>query len=238
MTMARAQCHLLAESYERTHQALAALSTQDLQTPRAIAIRCELAFQQSDWQQLTELLPGARRGQLISAITLASWEQQAWLAVISEGKESATTAWKRAPDTQKAENSALWPALIARLTKEQAWDSLYKVLAERLERHCELPSLDAIAQLPDRLAIKLKKSVKRWSERETAGHCLAALAALAEREGDSASAGTLWEEAYTRQPIAAHAAGWAKWLRSSGQDDQAATLEAEALSSLRSAQQV
>ena len=119
VTMARAQCHLLAESYERTHQAVAALSTQDLQTPRAIAIRCELAFQQSDWQQLTELLPGARRGQLISAITLASWEQQAWLAVISEGKESATTAWKRAPDTQKAENSALWPALIARLTKEQ-----------------------------------------------------------------------------------------------------------------------
>ena len=195
-----------------------------------------MAFQQSDWQQLTELLPGARRGQLISAITLASWEQRAWLAVISEGKESATTAWKRAPDTQKAENSALWPALIARLTKEQAWDSLYKVLAERLESHCELPSLDAIAQLPDRLAIKLKKSVKRWSEREAAGHCLAALAALAEREGDSASAGTLWEEAYSRQPIAAHAAGWAKWLRSSGQDGQAATLEAEALSSLQSAQ--
>ena len=121
--------------------------------------------------------------------------------MISEGKESATTAWKRAPDKQKAENSALWPALIARLTKEQAWDSLYKALAERLERHCELPSLDAIAQLPDRLAIKLKKSVKRWSEKETAGHCLAALAALAEREGDSALAGTLWEEAYTRQPI-------------------------------------
>ena len=238
VAMARAQCHLLAESYEQTHQALAALSTQDLQTPRAIAIRCELAFQQSDWQQLTELLPGARRGQLISAITLASWEQQAWLAVISEGKESATTAWKRAPDTQKAENSALWPALIARLTKEQAWDSLYKVLAERLERHCELSSLDAIAQLPDRLAIKLKKFVKRWSEKETAGHCLAALAALAEREGDSALAGTLWEEAYTRQPIAGHAVGWARWLRSSGQDDQAATLEAEALSSLRSAQQI
>ena len=89
----------------------------------AIAIRCELAFQQSDWQQLTELLPGVRRGQLISAITLAGWEQQAWLAVISEGNESATTAWKRAPDPQKALNSALWPALITRLTKEQAWDS-------------------------------------------------------------------------------------------------------------------
>ena len=110
--------------------------------------------------------------------------QQAWLAVISEGKESDTAAWKRAPDTQKAENSALWSALISRLTKEQAWESLYKVLADRLERHCELPSLDAIAQLPDRLAMKLKKSVKRWSEKESAGHCLAALAALAEREGD------------------------------------------------------
>ena len=83
--------------------------------------------------------------------------------MISEGKESATTAETR-PDTQKAENSALWPALIARLTKEQAWDSLYKVLAERLERHCELPSL-MIAQLPDRLAIKLKKSVKRWRKK-------------------------------------------------------------------------
>ena len=238
VTMSRAHCHLLAESYERAHQALAALSKQDLQTPRAIAIRCELAFQQSDWQQLTELLPGARRGQLISGITLAGWEEQAWLAVISEGKESATTAWKRAPDTQKAENSALWPALIARLIKEQAWDSLYKVLADRLERRCELPSLDAIAQLPDRLAMKLKKSVKRWSEKETAGHCLAALAALAEREGDSELAGTLWEEAYARQPIARHAAGWAEWLRSSGHDDQAAALEAEALSSLRSARQV
>ena len=238
VTMSRAHCHLLAESRERAHQALAALSTQDLQTPRAIAIRCELAFQESDWQQLTELLPGARRGQLISGITLAGWEEQAWLAVISEGKESATTAWKRAPDTQKAENSALWPALIARLIKEQAWDSLYKVLADRLERRCELPSLDAIAQLPDRLAMKLKKSVKRWSEKETAGHCLAALAALAEREGDSELAGTLWEEAYARQPIARHAAGWAEWLRSSGHDDQAAALEAEALSSLRSARQV
>ena len=40
VTMARAQCHLLAESHERAHQALAALSKQDLQTPRAIAIRC------------------------------------------------------------------------------------------------------------------------------------------------------------------------------------------------------
>ena len=115
---------------------------------------------------------------------------------------------------------------------------MYKVLADRLERHFELPSLDAIAQLPDRLAIKLKKSVKRWSEKEIAGHCLAALAALAEREDDSALAGKLWEEAYTRQPTAAHAKGWAKWLRNSGQDDQAAALEAEALSSLQSAQQV
>ena len=86
--------HLLAESYGG-RITLAALSTRDLQTPRVIAIRCELAFQECDWQQLTELLPVAEEVN-ISAITLAGWEERACPAFISEGKESATTAWKRA----------------------------------------------------------------------------------------------------------------------------------------------
>ena len=237
LTMARAQCHLMADSPQQAKQALATLSSQDRQTPRAKAICCELAYQQSDWLQVTELLPDAGRSQLFSATTLAQWEERAWFAIIAEGTESADASWKRAPDTQKRENSPLWSALIVRLTDEQAWDPLYKLLSDRLEHYCERSSLDVVAYLPDRLAMKLKKSIKRWSERETAGHCLAALANLAERQGDSELAGALWEEAYNRQPSAKHAAGWANWLRGKGQNDHAATLEAEALSSLRAVQQ-
>jgi len=88
-------------------------------------------------------------------------------------------------------------ALVTRLQSEENWDALQKALQERLEHYCEPATLQTMPALPERQAIKMKKSIKRWCEQDAEGRCHAALAQIAQLEGDTEAAGSLWEQAYT-----------------------------------------
>lgn len=236
VVMARAECHLAAMAPDRAEQALDQLSSADRALPRARALQAELAYFQRDWQRLIELLPDLRRGRVVPEHQAAAWERTAWLAALSETADSTSAAlslWKRAPEALKAEGQPLWGALVTRLQSGEEWEALQKALQERLERYCEPITLQATSALPERQAIKMKKSIKRWCEEDAEGRCHAALAHIAQLEGDTEAAGSLWEQAYSRCPSAEHTAKWSGWLRGQGEEGQASALEAELLVTLR-----
>jgi len=236
VVMARAECHLAAMAPDRAEQALDQLSSAERALPRAQALQAELAYLQRDWQQLIELLPDLRRGRVVPEHRVAVWEREAWLAVLSETadlKSTALSLWKRAPDSLKSEGQPFWGALVTRLQSEEDWETLQKALQERLERYCEPTTLQAMSALPERQAIKMKKSIKRWCEQDAEGRCHAALAHIAQLEGDTEAAGSLWEQAYSCCPSVENTAKWSEWLRDQGQEAQASALEAELLVTLR-----
>ncbi len=236
VVMARAECHLAAMAPDRAEQALDQLSSAERALPRAQALQAELAYLQRDWQQLIELLPDLRRGRVVPEHRVAVWEREAWLAVLSETadlKSTALSLWKRAPDSLKSEGQPFWGALVTRLQSEEDWETLQKALQERLERYCEPTTLLAMSALPERQAIKMKKSIKRWCEQDAEGRCHAALAHIAQLEGDTEAAGSLWEQAYSCCPSVENTAKWSEWLRDQGQEAQASALEAELLVKLR-----
>ena len=69
--------------------------------------------------------------------------------------------------------------------------------------------------------------------RDKHGQCHATLARIAESEGDTQAAATLWEKAYELNPSSHAALAWSTWLREQGEEQHAAELEAEALAQLR-----
>ncbi len=192
VVMARAECHLAARAPDRAEQALDQLSSAQRALPRAKALQAELAYAQRDWQRLIELLPDLRRGRVVPEHQAAAWEREAWLAALSETGDSTSTAlslWKRAPDSLKSEGQPFWAALVTRLQSEEDWEALQKALQERLEHYCESATLQTMSALPERQAIKMKKSIKRWCEQDAEGRCHAALAHIAQLEGDTEAAG-------------------------------------------------
>ena len=236
VVMARAECHLAAMAPDRAEQTLDQLSSAERALPRAKALQAEFAYAQRDWPRLIELLPDLRRGRVVPEHQAAAWEREAWLAALSETGDSTSTAlslWKRAPDSVKSEGQPFWAALVTRLQSEEDWEALQKALQERLEHYCESATLQTMSALPERQAIKMKKSIKRWCEQDAEGRCHAALARIAQLEGDTEAAGSLWEQAYGRCPSAENTAKWSEWLRDQGEEGQASALEAELLATLR-----
>ena len=243
ITLARAECHLRAAATHDAERSLEQLSASERKTPRAKALRAELAYVQRDWQPLMELLADVRRAGIVPEEQMQVWERAGWMGLLSEADDAASRAvsiWKRAPDALKAPGQPLWPALLDILRQDaqadalqaQA-DALQRVLQERLQQHCEPVSLDAMNGLPDKQLLKMKKALARWRDEDSAGRCHAALARIARIEGDAEAEATLWQEAHARFPSASHAVGWADCLRQQGKELEASALEAEALATLR-----
>ena len=243
ITLARAECHLRAGATHDAERSLEQLSASERKTPRAKALRAELAYVQRDWQPLMELLADVRRAGIVPEEQMQVWERAGWMGLLSEADDAASRAvsiWKRAPDALKAPGQPLWPALLDILRQDaqadalqaQA-DALQRVLQERLQQHCEPVSLDAMNGLPDKQLLKMKKALARWRDDDSAGRCHAALARIARIEGDAEAEATLWQEAHARFPSASHAVGWADCLRQQGKELEASALEAEALATLR-----
>ena len=243
ITLARAECHLRAAATHDAERSLEQLSASERKTPRAKALRAELAYVQRDWQPLMELLADVRRAGIVPEEQMQVWEREGWMGLLSEADDAASTAvsiWKRAPDALKAPGQPLWPTLLDILRQDaqadalqaQA-DALQRVLQERLQQHCEPVSLDAMNGLPDKQLLKMKKALARWRDEDSAGRCHAALARIARIEGDAEAEATLWQEAHARFPSASHAVGWADCLRQQGKELEASALEAEALATLR-----
>ena len=243
ITLARAECHLRAAATHDAERSLEQLSASERKTPRAKALRAELAYVQRDWQPLMELLADVRRAGIVPEEQMQVWERAGWMGLLSEADDAASRAvsiWKRAPDALKAPGQPLWPALLDILRQDaqsdalqaQA-DALQRVLQERLQQHCEPVSLDAMNGLPDKQLLKMKKALARWRDDDSAGRCHAALARIARIEGDAEAEATLWQEAHARFPSASHAVGWADCLRQQGKELEASALEAEALATLR-----
>ena len=243
ITLARAECHLRAAATNDAERSLEQLSASERKTPRAKALRAELAYVQRDWQPLMELLADVRRAGIVPEEQMQVWERAGWMGLLSEADDAASRAvsiWKRAPDALKAPGQPLWPTLLDILRQDaqadalqaQA-DALQRVLQERLQQHCEPVSLDAMNGLPDKQLLKMKKALARWRDDDSAGRCHAALARIARIEGDAEAEATLWQEAHARFPSASHAVGWADCLRQQGKELEASALEAEALATLR-----
>ena len=243
ITLVRAECHLRAGATHDAERSLEQLSASERKTPRAKALRAELAFLQRDWQPLTELLPDVRRAGTAPKSQIQVWEREGWMGLLSEAGDAASTAvsaWKRAPDALKAPGQPLWPALLDILRQDaqadalqaQA-DALQKALQERLQQHCEPVTLDAMNGLPDKQLLKMKKAVERWRDDDGEGRCHAVLARIARLQGDAEAEAALWADAHARHPSASHAAGWADCLRHQGKEAEASALEAEALAALR-----
>jgi len=243
ITLVRVECHLKAGATDEAERSLEQLSSSDRKTPRAKALRAELAFLQRDWQPLTELLPDVRRAGTVPESQIQVWERDGWMGLLSQADDAPSAAlsvWKRAPDGLKAPGQPLWPALLDILRQDaQAYalqaqaDALQKVLQERLQQHCESVSLEAMKGLPDKQLLKMKKALLRWRDEDSAGRCHAVLARIARIEGDAEVEAALWADAHARYPSASHAAGWADCLRQQGKESEALALEAEALAALR-----
>ena len=243
ITVVRVECHLKAGATDEAERSLEQLSASDRKTPRAKALRAELAFLQRDWQPLIELLPDVRRAGTAPEPQVQVWEREGWMGLLSQAEDAPSAAlsvWKRAPDALKAPGQPLWPALLDILRQDaqadalqaQA-DALQKVLQERLQQHCELVTLEAMKGLPDKQLLKMKKAMLRWRDEDSAGRCHAVLARIARIEGDAEVEAALWADAHARYPSASHAAGWADCLRHQGKEAEASALEAEALAALR-----
>lgn len=236
ITLARAECHLRAAATHDAERSLEQLSASERKTPRAKALRAELAYVQRDWQPLTELLADVRRAGIVPEEQMQVWERAGWMGLLSQADDAPSAAlsvWKRAPDALKAPGQPLWPALLDILRQDAQADALQKALQERLQQHCEPVSLDAMNGLPDKQLLKMKKALERWRDEDSNGLCHAVLARIARIEGDAEAEATLWQEAHARYPSSSHAAGWADCLRQQGKEAEASTLEAEALATLR-----
>ena len=243
ITLVRVECHLKAGATDEAERSLEQLSASDRKTPRAKALRAELAFLQRDWQPLIELLPDVRRAGTAPEPQVQVWEREGWMGLLSQADDvpsAALSVWKRAPDALKAPGQPLWPALLdilrqvgqAEALQAQA-DALQRVLQERLQQHCEPVSLEAMKDLPDKQLLKMKKALQRWRDEDSAGRCHAILARIARIEGDTESEAALWADAHARDASASHAGGWADCLRHQGKESEASALEAEALAALR-----
>ena len=243
ITLVRAECHLRAGATHDAERSLEQLSASERKTPRAKALRAEVAYVQRDWQPLTELLADVRRAGIVPAEQMQVWEREGWMGLLSEADDAASTAvsvWKRAPDALKAPGQPLWPALLDILRQDaqadalqaQA-DALQKVLQERLPQYCEPVTLEAMKGLPDKQLLKMKKALERRRDEDGEGRCHAVLARIARIEGDAEAEVALWADAHARRPSASYAAGWADCLRHQGKEAEASALEAEALAALR-----
>ena len=235
ITLARAECHLKAGAAGKAERLLEQLSASERKTPRARALRAEVAYLQREWQALIDLLADVRRAGTVPDEQINLWERESWIALLSEADDAASTAvsvWKRAPDALKEFGQPLWPVLLDILREDAQADALQRVLQERLQQHCEPMTLGAVDGLPDKQLLKMKKALQRWRDEDSEGRCHAMLARIARLEGDAAEA-ALWQEAHTRHPSAPYAAGWADCMRNQGKETEALALEAEALAALR-----
>ncbi len=236
ITLARAECHLRAGSTDESERSLEQLSASERKTPRARALRAEVAYLQRDWQPLIDLLADVRRAGTVPDEQINLWERESWIALLSEADDAASnvvSVWKRAPESLKAPGQPLWPLLLGILQKEVQVDALQKVLQERLQQHCEPVALEALNGLPDKQLLKMKKTLERWRDDDSEGRCHAVLARIARLEGDAEAEAAFWADANARLPSASHAAGWADCLRNQGKEAEASALEAKALAALR-----
>ena len=236
ITLVRAECHLRAGATNEAERSLEQLSASERKTPRAKALRAEVAYLQRDWQPLIELLADVRRAGIVPEEQIQVWEREGWMGLLSEADDAASTAvsvWKRAPDALKAPGQLLWPALLDILRQDAQADALQKILQERLQQHCEPMTLEAMKGLPDKQLLKMKKALERWRDEDSEGRCHTVLARIARIEGDAEAEAALWADAHARHPSASHAAGWADCLRHQGKESEASALEAEALATLR-----
>ena len=234
IALARAECHLRAGATGEAERSLEQLSAPERKTPRAKALRAEVAYLRRDWQPLTQLLADVRQAGIAPDEQINVWERETWIALLCEADDASTavSVWKRAPESLKAPERPLWSALLDILRQDAQADALQKVLRERLQEHCEPVTLEAMSGLPDKQLLKMKKALERWRDEDSEGGCLAVLARIARIEGNAETEAGLWADAHARHPSASHAAGWADCLRHQGKEAEASALEAEALAAL------
>ena len=232
VSIVRAECHIEANEWSLAARSLDALSPAATATPRVQKLRAELAYARDDWTTVIELLPTLRAAYLLPEAVLAEWERIAWEAVMTQDDLSASalaSLWKRAPEAQKAAGSRLWASLIEQFQLLSDWGALTKALQGRFDQYCEPTSLAAIAVLPRDHAMKLKKTVKRWMGEDPQSGGYAALAMIAHHDNDPGESEAMWRKACECKPSVESMLGWAKWCRDQGNNDQAAVLQADAI---------
>ena len=194
IALARAECHLRAGEAGEAERSLEQLPAPERKTPRAQALRAEVAYLQRDWQPLTELLADVRQAGIAPDEQINVWERTTWIALLSEADAAsiAVSVWKRAPESLTAPEQPLWPALLEILQQDAQADALQRVLRERLQQHCEAVTLEAMIGLPDKQLLKMKKALERWRDEDSEGGCLAVLARIARIEGNAETEAGLW----------------------------------------------
>ena len=233
--LARAECLLAMADYVQAKKALGGLTTDERELPQAKKLRAQLAYAQQEWTELMGLAVALRGSRLLPETLVDQWEREAYCALLSDkGNPPAELLklWRQAPAGLKEEGSEVWVTLIHTLTARKEWESLQKVLIERLGGRVDEVSFDAVHALPDRQAVKLQKVLRHWADKDLDGRCHAALAHIAEQNGRSAEAGELWQQAYALGKLPSSAAGWCRWLRGQGDEQQAAKVEREVIASL------
>ena len=233
--LARAECLLAMADYVQAKKALGGLTTDERELPQAKKLRAQLAYAQQEWTELMGLAVALRGSRLLPETLVDHWEREAYCALLSDkGNPPAELLklWRQAPAGLKEEGSEVWVTLIHTLTARKEWESLQKVLIERLGGRVDEVSFDAVHALPDRQAVKLQKVLRHWADKDLDGRCHAALASIAEQDGRSAEAGELWQQAYALGKLPSSVAGWCRWLRGQGDEQQAAKVEREVIASL------
>ena len=233
--MARAECQMAMGNFDQARQVLGGLSSDAQVLPQAKKLRAQLAYAQKAWMELISLTSDLHGRHLVPEALINLWEREAYQALLSDNdcpSAELLKLWRQAPPGLTERGSELWAALCRTLTARSEWESLCKVMTERLGSHCEAASCDAVQALPHRQAVKLQKAIRQWVDKDLDGRCHAALAHIAEQDGRSEEAGELWQQAYALGKLPSSAAGWCRWLREQGDDHRATTIEREVLASL------
>ena len=234
IAMVRAECYLEMGDTDAARRAVEHLEASARTTPRFKKLQAELAYTQQRWTDLIASIPALRDLKIVSAATLDQWEREGWRAAMAADQTAAErlALWRKAPAAQKQAGSPLWETLVAQLKESRDEEVLLKALLERLESHREDVSLDAVLVLPGRLAGKLKKVVSALATSDADAQCLAALAHIAEHQGEDEVAGSLWRRAYAASRETRHGLRLSSWLRANSEPDLAAEVEAELLDRL------
>jgi len=232
VSIVQAECHLATQEYAQAQQILDGLTGAEQALPRAKQLIAQLAHAQKAWAELIPMIADLRQHQQLPVTLIDQWECDAYSALFKDDAQPAQellSLWRRAPLTQKGEGSAVWAGLVRCLVARGEWELLQKALMDRLSDHCDTVSLDAVHAFPEQQAVKLKKILRRWVDKECDGRCHAALAAIAAREGKTREAGELWQQAYSRAKRPQIGAQWSRWLRQQGDEAGAMQIEQESL---------
>ena len=229
--LTRAELNLEAGEEALATKDLECLSASASKLPAALRLRGELARARGAWPDVQALLPDCRRQRAVPANTLESWEREAFLGTLAQGRlapNELLALWKQLSASLSAQDSPLLAPLLKALLDREAWEEIQKLVLDRLGRFPEPVTMEHAGRLPQRYGNKARKALERWQSEDRDGTCHIALARQVCTQGDASAASALWEEAWRLSPTPEVAIEWSRLLRYQGAIEQAEQLEESA----------